>query len=282
MGILRRLRLRELLLKALPIGALWLAGCAAAEHGVAGGSFEPATPGVLRVVTAVVPTPGFWEGTPERVTGGYERELAQRLADRLDLDRVEVETTSFSRIVTGDLGGADLALALLTPTDERDEVLDFSDPYFVVPPAVLARADLRVRDLQTARALRWVVVQNTTLQDIVADTIDPQTDPVVVPNRNAAVREVLAGRGDAVLFDLPLAVAYAEGSRGALAVSSKLQTAEPIAAALPDGSDNVEAVSAAIRAFRADGTLDDLAERWLAPAARRNGASIPFLRSSRR
>ena len=64
----------------------------------------------------------------------------------------------FGDLVGGDLAGADLALSELTPTDEREEVLDFSTPYLVAPPGVLARPGTEAADLAALRKLRWVVV----------------------------------------------------------------------------------------------------------------------------
>ncbi len=51
-----------------------------------------------------------------------------------------------------------------------------------------------------------------------------------------------------------------------------------IAAALPVDSDNVEVVDAAIRAFEADGTLDDLFDEYLAPVFGVDPDSIPVIR----
>jgi ABC-type amino acid transport substrate-binding protein len=52
-----------------------------------------------------------------------------------------------------------------------------------------------------------------------------------------------------------------------------------VAAALPAGSANVDAVDTAIRGFEADGTLSDLAKRWLGLTV--NGFSaddVPLIR----
>jgi polar amino acid transport system substrate-binding protein len=46
-------------------------------------------------------------------------------------------------------------------------------------------------------------------------------------------------------------------------VLGQLDGGEDLAGALPDGSPNREVVDSAIRALRADGTIDALASRWL-------------------
>jgi polar amino acid transport system substrate-binding protein len=245
------------------------------------GSFEPSLQGTVRVATAAVPTPGLWEGTAERPTGGFEYELARAIAERLGVERVEVVEVPFQRLVAGDLGGADMALSLVTPTKERERGLDFSDPYLDVPPAVVVRSGVAVPDLKTARRLRWVTVKATTLEGVVDGSIEPTSPTLRVSRRPEAVAALEAGRADAVLFDFPLAVAYAERSHGSLAVAAKLEQPEEIAAALPKGSPNLDAVSSAIRALTADGTVNRLAVRWLGSAASEAGSGVPLLRSER-
>ena len=49
---------------------------------------------------------------------------------------MRIRIVHFHRIVAGHLGGADLGLSLITPTAEREEVLDFSTPYLDSPPTV--------------------------------------------------------------------------------------------------------------------------------------------------
>ena len=61
--------------------------------------------------------------------------------------------------------GADIALSQLTPTEERDVVLDFSDEYLSAPPGVLARAGVKASDEKGLRGLRWVVP--ATLRDVI-------------------------------------------------------------------------------------------------------------------
>jgi hypothetical protein len=106
--------------------AIVVGGCAGI--GSASGTFRPAHHGVLTVVTQPLPTVGFWNGTDTRPTGGLEYGIARDLAHHFGL-RLVVKTEPFSRIVAGQLDGADLALSLITPTSTRDQVLDFSSPY---------------------------------------------------------------------------------------------------------------------------------------------------------
>jgi polar amino acid transport system substrate-binding protein len=263
------------------LAMLLLAGCGDRTSSPAAGTFTPRIPGVLTVATTDVPTPGFWTGTPQRVTGGLEYELARDLAHRFGLRSVRIEIVHFHRIVGGDLAGADLALDLITPTAARARALDFSDPYLDAAPTVVVRTGTSVSDLATAQGLRWGAVRATTFVSIINDLIDPD-DPVRIYDSTS---EMLAGlrarQVDAVLLDLPFAVVTAKDSGGRLQAAAQLPQSETIAAALPKGSGNVEAVDSAMRAFTADGTIADLLKTWVSPTAADAQTSIPLLRTER-
>lgn len=276
------------MLHARPIASLCvaitlaLAGCGELGEGDASGSFEPSQRGTLKVATEPLPTAGFWEGTADDPTGGFEYELAEALRERFDLRRLEIVEVPFADLIEGDLGDADLALALMTPTAARETELDFSDPYLRAPPAFLTDAGLELPDLETARELTYAVEVNTTLVDELESSVDPLEPPLILPDRDAVLEALAEGEADAAVFDLPAAQALASESAGELHVAAKLGTDEAIAAALPDDSQrNAEAVSSAIRALQADGTLEELSERWLGAELTRGAQEVPLLRSSR-
>lgn len=273
--------LRAISAAVLGAALLGLAGCSVSGDGEAGGDFQPRKAGELTVVTAQVPEPGFWEGTAAKPTGGFEFELAEKLRERFGLERVRVVTRPFAEIVAGDIGQADLAISLITPTKARRKVLDFSDSYLDAPPAVITRHGQDVPDLKSARELRWVTQKSTTLEEIVRHQIDPAEPIESVDSIDEKVAAVRSGQADAALFDFALAVAIADTSDGALQVAAKMQRPEQIAVALPEGSDNDDAVSSAVRAFVNDGTINDLAIRWIGPQADGSGKDVPVLRSSR-
>ncbi len=231
------------------------------------------------MITEPLPTEGFWEGSGTKPTGGLEFGIAQELAERFDLDDVEVHTANFSEIVAGDLGDADIALALITPTDERDEVLDFSAPYIQAAPALVVREGTEVPDVETAQELQWALGRDTTFEEIVGEVIDPDEEPLLFDDQADQLDAVRSGDADVAMFDLPAAEAIVQ-SDDELAIAAKLSDTEPIAAALPEGSENTEAVSSAIRAMIADGTLDELAKESLGVSLTDSAAEAPILRTS--
>lgn len=261
--------------------ALGLSACGDRTSSPAAGTFTPKSHGVLTVVTSDVPQAGFWEGTPTHLTGGLEYELARDLARRFGLKTVRVEIEPFHRVVAGQLNGADLALDSVTPTAQRARFLDFSSPYLNAAPTVLVRTGTSVPDLETAQGLTWGTIQGSTLVGIIDNLVTPNAPVRTYDNDHLLLSALEAGRLGAVLLDMPSAVAVADRSQGRLQAVAQLPQSEAIAAALPKGSGNVQAVDSALRAFSTDGTIDDLLRTWVGLKAANAESDIPLLRTTR-
>lgn len=254
--------MRRGILAALLAAAL-LAACGDDSSGDAGGTFTPLAPGVLTVVTSL-PAPGFWDGADvDHLTGGFEWGIANELAKRFGLELV-FEDAPFEQLAAGDFGDADLALAQISTTDERRALMDFSSPYFPANAGALTVEGVELTDLAAAKELRWVVEAATTEQSLLEDLIKPDKPPLVTESRDETLAALADGRAEAALLDLPTALATAH-EHPDLTVPAQFVTQDQMAAALVKGSDNTEAVSSAIRAMDADGTLDDLEAKYLEP-----------------
>lgn len=252
------------LVAAFAVAALAGAGCAA-DHGAAGAKFVPRHPGVLTVATSFLPEPGFWSGPGAK--DGFEAGLALALAHKLGLARVKIVQLPFASVTTGRLGPADIGISQVTPTAQREKTADFSTPYLTAPPGVLAIRGVQASDLKGLRGLRWVIARVSTLTPIVVNTVRPSMKPVVVEDRSGALKVLRAGRADALLLDLPVALGLARADPGQFQVLGQLSGGESLAAVLPKGSPNLDIVDSAIRALSADGTISDLASKWLGSQA---------------
>ena len=184
----------------------------------------------------------------------------------------------FDRIVAGDLAGADLALAQTTITAAREDVLEFSTPYYLDDAGAVVGAGEELTDLETAKEQRWAVQRDTVEAELLTDVIRPDTDPVLVDDPVAAVDAVAAGRVDAALVDLSTALVLTKG-RTDVTAGGRFETDGEMAIALPRDSANVEVVDAALHALDADRTLHDLRERYLDPAFAKDPSSVPVIRT---
>lgn len=241
-------------------------------------TFVPLTEGALTVATDL-PAPGYWDLDDDgRPVGGFEYEIAAALAERFDL-RLEVVDVAFDRIATGDLGGADLALAQITVTDDRYQQVAFSTPYFVSDTGVVARPDDEITDLGTARDRTWGAERGTTATDLVASVIRPD-EVTLFDVPTACVEAVRDGAVEACLLDLPTALVL-ETQIDGVATVARFPTDEHWAVAVPaegdDADHNRSVLDAGLRALDADGSLDRFAETWLDPLFARDPADVPVI-----
>ncbi len=237
-------------------------------------SLDPITEGVLTVQTNL-PSPGWWKGeTPETTTGGYEFCLAVNIAHRAGLDSVRVENVSFDALVAGQTQGYDMALAQISVTPEREEVVAFSAPYFDSNLGVLAPSDTEITE-DTLRDAEIGVQVGTTAVTWAQSTLQPSEEPQLFQDTTSMVTGVSSGIADAVVQDTAIMLGFAKNSGGSLEVVGQFETGEHYAAIYPQDSSNGDAVSGAIEAMREDGTLDKLSATWLGPELGGDPAAVP-------
>jgi polar amino acid transport system substrate-binding protein len=228
-----------------------------------GAAFTPVTEDTLTVVTSL-PGPGFWNGDdPSDITGGYEYEIALALQKGLNLSKLDVVNVSFDQLVAGQVGDFDVALSQVTITDERKQVVDFTEPYFESDQGVLVKAGTQVETVEDAKALQWGVQSGTTGADYVTETLKPDQEPQVFQDLSAGFAALEAGQVDAFMMDTAIVLAQAAESGGAQEVVAQFKTGEEYGGILPKGSENADAINAILTELKDDGSLSKFAEEWL-------------------
>jgi len=225
--------------------------------------FTPVTDDTLTVVTNL-PGPGFWEGDdPDAISGGYEYEIAVALQERLELANLDINNVSFDQLVAGQVGDFDIALSQVTITDERQQVVDFTVPYFESDQGVLVEAGTEVATMEDAKALQWGVQTGTTGATYLADVVQPDQEAQVFQEFTAALAALDAGQVEAVMMDTAIVLSQAAESDGAQEVVAQFKTGEAYGGILPKGSTNADAINAVLTELREDGSLSAFAEEWL-------------------
>ena len=81
---------------------------------------------------------------------GFDIDVATEIANRLGVD-IAWETPSWDVITAGSWNGRwDMSVGSMTPTNDRQEVLDFTEPYYYTPAVALVHEDnTSVSDLTT-------------------------------------------------------------------------------------------------------------------------------------
>jgi polar amino acid transport system substrate-binding protein len=247
------------------------AGAVAAETCADG---KTLTPGMLTIATG---NPAYypWVMDDNPQSGaGFEAAVAYAVADEMGFTRNAVTwvRTSFDQAIQPGEKNFDLNLQQFSITEARDRVVDFSEPYYTAPMAVLVRGgDALSPDMETLRALKWGVVASTTALPVVMQTIAPDSTPLIYDDTANVVEAMKANQIDAGLFDLPtalyLAAVVLEGGQ-VLGQFAPDETENPdhFGMVMTEGNPLKECVDAALQALKADGTLQAIEAEWLQDA----------------
>lgn len=245
------------------------------------------TPGVLTIATG---EPAFppWVGTtdgeafdqPESGIG-FEAALAYEIADGLGFTNEEVAwvRTDFNEAIAVGPKTFDFNLQQYSITAERDEVVDFSEPYYVTNQALVGLSDSPVASatsIADLKAYNLGAQIGTTSFEYIEEVIQPDT-PASAYDTNADAKSAIdAGQLDAIVFDLPTAyfvtAVELEGVQIIGVLPAEEDKADQFGLLFEDGNPLKACVDAVIVDLRAEGTLDSLAEEWLAGAS-----DIPIL-----
>jgi len=192
------------LLAALGVLALavFAAGCGDSDDsGGGGGGGEKLTVG------SDVPYPPFEEfGKTKTEFKGFDIELVEAIAEKIGRTP-EVKDTSFDTIFR-DLaqGKFEMVASATTITDEREETVDFTNPYYL-PSAQSIVVKKGSSDLKTDKDLEGLVVgvqQGTTGEEYVEEEIETK-ELRTFPQGPDTIPALKAGTIDAVVIDRPVA-----------------------------------------------------------------------------
>jgi polar amino acid transport system substrate-binding protein len=268
---------RGALLGLLMAVALVAAGCGGGDDegssGAQGGGDTPELQGLIKPGTLTVgtelPAPPFWIGDDyDSLTGGFEVDLSKEIGKRLGLNTVKYVEMPFSGLVAGQQCPCDINFSQVTRTEERDRVVDFTEPYFDSNQGVLARKGITVNSLADAKNLKWGAQLNTTAVSYISDTIQPATEAQIFDRTVDAFQALNAGQIDAVLLDTPIVLGAVENDQVRNAeVVGQFKTGEVYAAVLNRGSPNLEAFNTVIRQLKSEGFVDQLYQKYFAEQA---------------
>lgn len=156
-------------------------------------------------------------------------------------------------------------------TKPREQVVDFSAPYYNVSQAVVTVKGTKAASVTTLaglKSLKLGVQVGTTAYTAVTETIKPSQQPGVYNSNSDALQALKNGQVDALITDLPTAFYMtAVQLKGGLIVGQLPPTGgkqEQFGALLAKGSPLTACVSKAINTLRDNGTLAKIQDKWLA------------------
>jgi polar amino acid transport system substrate-binding protein len=188
---------------------------------------------------------------------GFERELGDELCARAELTCEWVKNDWDSIIPNLVSGNYDTIMAGMSITDERDEVIDFTQNYYPPTASAYAAAAEGV-DLEGG----VVAAQTATIQaGHVAESGATLVEFATPEETVAAVRN---GEADAVFADKDYLVPIVEESGGALMfVGEDVPLGGGIGLGLRESDTELkDKFDAAITSMKEDGTLNEMLKKW--------------------
>jgi polar amino acid transport system substrate-binding protein len=191
---------------------------------------------------------------------GFDVDLTEEIASRLGLE-VEWVRAEFDTIFTAVAGQQfDMVAAASTITEERQEVVDFSDPYYNSRQAltVVSGSDIASTD-DIGDGHRVGVQRGTTGKSYADEVLAPQGAEVVsYPGGPEALRDLEAGNLDAVVVDEP-ATAEIIKDLPSLEIAQPIDTDEKYGFAFSkDNPELTEAANGALAEIIEDGTYEQI------------------------
>ena len=193
---------------------------------------------------------------------GFERELGDELCVRAELT-CEWVTNDWDSIIPNLVSGNyDVIIAGMSITDERDEVIDFSDPYTQPDPsAFIAMSD----DMDMSNAV--IAAQSGTIQASYIASMDGAT-LVEFATPEETIAAVKNGEADAVLADKAFLEPIAEAEADLSIVGDDVLLGGGIGLGIRESDGELrEKFNAAIQSMKDDGTLNDLIVKHLPGSA---------------
>jgi len=254
---------------AVAVALVLLVGCSAGTDE----SFKGAAPGETTGPTVVsgkitvasnIAYPPF-ESSPRGEPKGFDIDLMNEIGKRAGFE-VEYENVRFDSILRGiDADLFDAAISAMTITKEREQQIDFSDPYFNADQALLVRSDSEVQSIDDLTEASVGVQAGSTGQIKAEELLDDEQIGEITPFRTigeafAALKE---GKVEGVIYDISAAHRKIVANGGEIKFVESISTGEQYGIAFPTDSPLVDPVNRAMVEIKDDGTYDKLYEKWI-------------------
>ena len=224
---------------------------------------ETLTDGVLTVGTNAEFPPFEYvgdDGQPD----GFDIALIKAVGEKLGVE-VVVENMEFDSLVSSIGSKIDVAIAGMTVTEERQQSVDFSEPYYNAVQHVLVPKDSPIATYDDLVG-KTIGCQLGTTGDFLIEEIEGATAQQY--NKGVdAVNDLVNGRLDAVIIDSNPAGVFASNYPDQIQGLNGEDFGfgiEEYAIAMPKGDKALkEAIDVAITTLKEDGTFDKLVDEYM-------------------
>lgn len=241
-----------------------LAACASdTEKTTTDSGVEVIVDGKLTVCTHLPYEPFQYNEGGEIV--GFDVDLMDLVAEDVGLEQTIVNTP-FETIETGQAmatGKCDITAAGMTITEERDKVIDFSDPYFNATQALLTKKGAGYDSLESLDGKTLGVQIGTTGQEYAEDNAPEGVELKVFEDLALLLEAVKSGSVDAGINDNTVLIGYAADNPDT-EMTVEFDTGEQygFGVAEGEGKELLDAVNKAFAEAHEDGTYEKIFKQY--------------------
>lgn len=193
---------------------------------------------------------------------GFDVDLIKALAKEAGIE-IEIEQLEFDGIVAGiGSGKFDIGIAGMTITEEREENIDFTQPYYEAGLILAVTKDNdEIESIDDVDGKKIATRVGSTSENYLKE--NTEANPEAFPEIVEAYQVVMQGKVDAVLYDLPNVLYYSNKETGGeLKTVGDRLTGEDYGIAFPKGSELRDDIDEALTTLKENGTYDDIFEKW--------------------
>ncbi|NHC45193.1 transporter substrate-binding domain-containing protein [Motilibacter aurantiacus] len=223
---------------------------------------ELVSDGKLTVCTSLPYAP--FEANVDGKVQGLDVDLMDLVSAQLGVT-TEIRDTGFDGIQSGaalNAGQCDIAAAGMTITPERQQSIDFSDPYFDANQALLSKKGSGITSLEAAEGKKLTSQEATTGEKYARDA---GLDPVSVGTPDLQFNALKAGQADVAIQDLPVVSEWLKDPANAdFEISATIETGEQYGFGVKKGNTALlDVVNSVLEGARTDGTYDEIYSKWI-------------------
>ena len=235
------------------------------------------TEGVLTPATGEPAFPPYVIDDAPESGEGFEAAVVAAVARELGFsaENVQWARAGFDEAIAPGAKDFDFNLQQFSITDERAEVVSFSDPYYSSNQAIVALEGSPAQGATTLADLadiKFGAQVGTTSLDFITDVIQPNEEPFVYDDNTAAKAALDADQIDAIVLDLPTAffvsaVEFENANVVAQFPAEAGGTTDDFGMVFELDNPLVECVNAALTTLRDSGELADITNEWMSDFA---------------
>ncbi|MDP1849199.1 MAG: glutamate ABC transporter substrate-binding protein [Solirubrobacteraceae bacterium] len=274
---------RWITILALALGVLVAAGCGDDDDEGGGSAATTTTPAAEKQTFAAGTTMAKLQEAGEITMGvkfevapfgfknvqtgeveGFDIDVANAIAADLGAKPKFIEALSDNRIPFLKDGTADLILSTMTINAERDEEIDFSEPYFIARGRILVKkSDNSIKGVKDLNGKRVCTALGSTYEDTLKKQA-PQAKTTLVDGYSECLEAIQNGSVDAVSTDDVILTGMIIQDDTLKLVEGEELTTEPYGVGIKDGDAEFKKfVDESIQKFKDDGRWAKSYEKWV-------------------